>query len=173
MGGALATGRGLLFTSHSPKCFKIFIITSESSMMAITCMVPLQLGHTSGSTSYILCIRRAQFYLNCFELNAGSKITHLVQNVRVISSGRSRFLSLSYLGHSYSENGKHQAEHTTGLIANMDRLSNQRHFFDVVRVRRGALISQSATMIKIRTKEIRRIAISCFIVRFQTHQARQ
>lgn len=80
-------------------------------MMAIICMVPLQLGHTSGSTLYILCIRRAQFYLNCFELNAGSKITHLVQNVRVISSGRCRFLSLSYLGHSYSENGKHQAEH--------------------------------------------------------------
>ena len=51
------------------------------------------------------CIRRAQFFLNCFELSAGrstlrlstgSKMTHLVQNVRVISSGRFRSLCATF-----------------------------------------------------------------------------
>jgi hypothetical protein len=64
MGGALATGRGLRFTSHSPKCFKIFFITSGSSMNEIIRIAPKHLGHTRGSTFRQKTADRLRFFVS-------------------------------------------------------------------------------------------------------------
>ena len=46
------------------------------------------------------------------------------------------------------------------VIAIILRLLNQRHFFDVVNVRRGLRFSQSAIRKNIRTKNVMRIAVA-------------
>jgi hypothetical protein len=44
-GRALARGRGLRFTSHRPRCFKIFLITFDSSMNAMIRIASENFGH--------------------------------------------------------------------------------------------------------------------------------
>ena len=46
-------------------------MTSSSSMNDIIFIFPEHLGHVKGSTSYIFCIRRAQFLRNALDEPSG------------------------------------------------------------------------------------------------------
>lgn len=49
VGGSLARGGGLRLTSHKPRCLRIFLIISESSINEIILIDPAHLGHNKGS----------------------------------------------------------------------------------------------------------------------------
>ena len=63
LGGALALGAGALFGNQSPKCFNIFLITSESSINEIILIDPKHLGHNSGSTFFQKKRRPGSYFL--------------------------------------------------------------------------------------------------------------
>jgi len=50
-GVAVALGGGLALISHRPKCLRIFLMTSGSSMKLKIFFFPEHLGHVNGSAS--------------------------------------------------------------------------------------------------------------------------
>ena len=57
--------------SQRPRCFRIFLMIWGISIKAIMRISPWHLGQISGSTSYIFCISRAQFFRNFLGDNSG------------------------------------------------------------------------------------------------------